>query len=270
LQDALESKGAKVIDYFFQHGFGGLDPETSYMLIHINPPWLPEQDDWNYLGRAVRSFASDEIFQTLSKKFEQSLLSESINLFNAGVASEVYGGGSAGNLFEKVVLWLKPIAGQTITLRSLTDSTELVLTLPTYTLLPRNWKSSTNTDKLSPGCLYQPRISNLESGDCFGIVEHNGIFVLFVLQMTVSKKHPIKANGLRDIVLAYPLDVQNALSKKLLGFVIPMHGALDSVQPLHTRDGKVIERIPTGVEGFEQYVCEYKISNVFHISTDTV
>jgi hypothetical protein len=90
-------------------------------------------------------------------------------------------------------------------------------------------------------------------------VEHDDIYVLFVLQMTVSKKHLIKANGLRDIVLAYSLDVQNALNKKLLGFVIPMHGALDSVQPLHTRDGKVIERIPTEVEGFEQYVCEYKI-----------
>ena len=51
---------------------------------------------------AVHSFASDEIFQTLSRKYEQDLLSQAImNYFNAGVASQVYGGASAGNLFEK-------------------------------------------------------------------------------------------------------------------------------------------------------------------------
>jgi hypothetical protein len=79
LQEALDSKGANVINYFFRNGFGNMDPEKSYMLMHINPPWLPEQDDWEYLGRAVHSFASDEIFQTLSKKYERSLLSGSIN-----------------------------------------------------------------------------------------------------------------------------------------------------------------------------------------------
>jgi hypothetical protein len=138
--------------------------------------------------------------------------------------------------------------------------TKLVLALPSYAILPRHWTSSTNTDNLSPGILYQPRISNLESGDCFGIVEHNDAYVLIVLQMTVGAKQPIKANGLKDIVLAYPLDVQNALSKKVLGFVIPAEGTLNSKQPLlHTRGGKVIERIPTEIQGFEQYVCKYKI-----------
>jgi hypothetical protein len=260
LQTAVESKGSTVIQYFFHHGFGNVDPEKSYMLMHINPPWLPEQDDWDYLGRAVHSFASDEIFQTLSRKYERDLLTQAISFFNAGVASQVYGGGSAGNLFEKVVLWLKPVAGQTITWRSLADGTELVMTLPAAEILPRHWKSSTNADgMLRPGCLYQPRISNLESGDCFGVVEHDGAYVLIVLQMTVSENHPIRANGLRDIALAYPLDVRNALSKKLLGFVIPMDGALRSIQPLHTRDGKIIERIPVEVQGFEQYVCQYKI-----------
>jgi hypothetical protein len=39
---------------------------------------------------------------------------------------------------------------------------------------------------------------------------------------------------LRDIIFAYPLNVQNPLNKKLLGFVIPMDGALNSIQLQHT------------------------------------
>lgn len=258
LDDALDSKGATVIDYFVNYRFGDVDSEKSYMLMHINPPWSHEQDDWDYLGKVVHSFASDVIFQTLSKKHERPLLASAADRFNAGVAKQSYGGGSAGNLFEKIVLWLKPIAETTITLTSLADGTELAITLPPVEILPFDWKSSAN-GALRPGCLYQPRIANLESGDCFGVVQHDGANVLLVLQMTVGDNHPVKANGLRDIVLAYPLDVRNDLRNKLLGFVIPLHGALNSTQPLHTQGGRAIERIPTEVQGFAQYVCRYTI-----------
>jgi hypothetical protein len=88
-------------------------------------------------------------------------LSRAINILNAGVASEVYGGESTGNLFEKVVLWLKA-------------SDDLACCQDTF----RHWKSNTDTDgMLRPGCLYQLRISNLGT---------------IVLPMAVSEKHPIK------------------------------------------------------------------------------
>jgi len=79
---------------------------------------------------------------------------------------------------------------------------------------------------LRPDCLYLPRISNLQSGDCFGVVQQGDGYVLIVLQITVSETHPIKAIVLNDIVFAFPLDVRNALRKKMLGFVIPLHGTL--------------------------------------------
>ncbi len=263
LQDAIEAKGSTVVGYFFQHGFGNIDHEKSYMLVHINPAWLPDDNDWDYNSRRVHSFASDDIFKSLAKKHEHDLLSMPVSLFNAGVASEVYGGGSAGNLFEKVVLWLKPIAKKTITIKSLVDGTEMDVTLPDSEILPRYWKAVGDRDgNLRHGVLYQPRIANLESGDCFCVIGREGGYVVVVLQMTVGRNHPIKVNGLRDIVLAYPMQTRNALVGKVLVFVTPVHGALDAQQPYHTQDGKVAQRFPIevgGENGFVQYKCEYAI-----------
>lgn len=186
-----------------------------------------------------------------------------VNLFNEGVASEVYGGGSAGNLFEKVVLWLKPIATKTITITSMVDGTETNITLPGSEILPRYWKAVGDRDgDLRHGVLYQPRIANPESGDCFCVVGREGDYVLVVLQMTVGRTHPIKVNGLRDIVLAYPMRIRNALVRKLLVFVTPVHSALNAQQPYHTKDGKVAQRFPVEVAGqigFTQYKCEYSM-----------
>ena len=54
---AMDSKGSTaVIEYFFQHGFGDVDAEKSYMLMHMNPPWLPEEEDWNSLGNGCSFF----------------------------------------------------------------------------------------------------------------------------------------------------------------------------------------------------------------------
>jgi hypothetical protein len=212
------------------------------------------------MANVVHSFASDDIFNLLAKKYESYLLSKLISLLNAGVASEVYGGGSAGNLFEKVVLWLKPIAKKTITVKSFVDDTEKNITLPDREILPRQWKTARGRDgNLSPGVLYQPRIANLESGDCFCVIDWEEGYMLVVLQMTVGAVHPIKVNGLRDIVLAYPMQIRSELVSKVLVFVTPTDGALDGQQPYHTQDGKVPQRFPIEVEGFVQHKCEYKI-----------
>jgi hypothetical protein len=112
---------------------------------------------------------------------------------------------------------------------------------------------------LSPGVLYQPRIANLESGDCFCVIDWEEGYMLVILQMTVGKVHPIKVNGLRDIVLAYPMQIRDALVSTVLVFVTPIDGALVGQQPCHTQDGKVAERFPIEVEGFVQHKCEYKI-----------
>lgn len=147
LEDALESKGGIIADYFFKHGFGSVDPEKSYMLLHMNPPWSPSDNDWLYDRRAVHSFASDMIFKRIAEKHQSRLLAEPINLFNAGVASEVYGGGSAANLFEKICLWLNPMAGQTILAQTLSKPVESFnILLPAMALLEYHWKENARDD----------------------------------------------------------------------------------------------------------------------------
>jgi hypothetical protein len=94
-------------------------------------------------------------------------------MFNAGVASEVYDGGSAGNFFEKkICLRLEPIACQRISVTKIPASTGETLNIPLeMNSLDYHWKENAKADqckKLQPNILYQPKSSNLESGNrCF-------------------------------------------------------------------------------------------------------
>eukprot|EP01039_Chlorochromonas_danica_P011205 gene11205-12497_t len=270
LEDALESKGGIIADYFFKHGFGSVDPEKSYMLLHMNPPWSPSDNDWLYDRRAIHSFASDMIFKRIAEKHQSRILAEPINLFNAGVAPVVYGGGSAGNLFEKICLWLKPIAGQTISAQSMQTTETYNISLPAMAVLEYHWKENARDDeskKLLPNILYQPKISNLESGDAFCVFPSGfgqdglPVFLLVVLQITVGESHPVKVNGLHDIILAYPESIHLRIVKKILVFVTPLDGKLNSVQPLHTQENKVaqVNKIDTLVQNFEQCVCKQSV-----------
>lgn len=72
-----------------------------------------------------------------------------------------------------------------------------------------------------------------------------------MLQITVGENHPVKVNGLHDIILAYSDFIQQRIIKKLLVFVTPLDGKLNSVQPLHTQQNKVAQVIPKLVQEFE-------------------
>ncbi len=271
LDNAIDSKeGGIIADFYFKHGFGNIDSEVSYMILHINPPWSPADNDWHYAKPAVYSFGSDKIFRRIAEKHGERLLAEPITLFDAGVASEEYGGGSSGNLFEKICLWLKPIAGNTIEIRPISNSPNdsFSLHLPPMELLEYHWKENARNDptkRLQVNICYQPKISNLESGNSFCVVpwgtgvDQQPVYALAVLQMTVGETHPVKVNGLHDILLAYPEEIQKRIVEKMLIFVTPLDGKLNSVQPLHTQDNKVADSIPQLVKGFKQYVCRIKL-----------
>ena len=202
------------------------------MLVHINPP-LSATGDFDYSGMIVYTFASDAIFQSLVEKHRTQMLAQAVDMFNVGVASESY-----GKLFEKVCLWLKPLNGMCFTATSLIDdASNADFEVPSHReLLPQDWKK---TASLVPDVLYVPRISNLESGDCFYLVHlpTAGGYLLVVLQITVGKSHPVKGNGLHDILLAYSEDVRKQVVSKALVFVVPAHGELHGKQPLHTQGG---------------------------------
>eukprot|EP01039_Chlorochromonas_danica_P010110 gene10110-11190_t len=258
LEATLAEKGGAIAEEFFKFGFGTVDWLQSYMLVHINPP-VSDNGDFEYDGLTLYSFASDAIFQWLVNKHNAQMLAGAVGMFNSGASSWKYGGVSAGNLFEKICLWLKPLDGQRITAASLEGGTDVTLDVPPVRyVLPHDWKK---TAQLSVNVLILPRISNLESGDAFYVVQcpHHDSFLLVVFQITVGESHPVKVNGLHDILLAFPETVRNKIKHKALVFVIPKHGTLDKKQKLQTQKEKEAILPPKIVKDFEQYVYRHEI-----------
>jgi hypothetical protein len=256
LTPALEAKGNAVSQHFFEAGFGGIDGETSYVLLHINPSRNADTMAWEYSGLPVYSFASDEVFKKISNKHRDSQMAKVQNLFNCGTAEQNYGSATAGLLFEKVCLWLTPIDGKTLPVAPLAHSSTTTIntiTLPeTVRILQHGWANMGNLER---NILYKPVICNLESGDAFCIIGEGLKRILAVLQITVGKKHPVKTNGLKKIVAAFPPVVQDSITEKILLFVTPKHGQLCSVQPWYTQQDKVVTMAP----GFEQFVCRHTL-----------
>jgi len=260
LNNALKVKGGYLAESFFKFGLSMTDWLQCYMLVHINPP-LSAAGDFDYNKNTVYSFASDTIFQKLIKLHSTQMLAGAVGMFNVGVASELYGAVSAGKLFEKVCLWLKPLDGMRFTATSLIDDAPNAdFEVPSHReVLPQDWKK---TARLVPSILYVPRISNLESGDCFYLVPlPTSGYLLVMLQITVGMSHPVKANGLHDILFAYSEDVRMQVVSKALVFVLPAHGELQGEQPLHAQKGKQMDGncLPVAVRDFKQYVYRHKI-----------
>jgi hypothetical protein len=259
LSHALDTKGGHLARNFFTFGLGDVDPDMSFMLVHINPRENYNSHTWSYIGEPVYSFASDEIFVMIEKKYESALLAQALQIFNAGVASDTYGSVSAGHLFEKVCLYSAPLAEKSIHV-TFFDKTipSCCYNLPAIEVLPDNWKSSAT---LKDNLLYRPRISNLESGDAFAVIRdevHPELWVLIVLQITVGKSHPVKSNGLVRIFNSFLPEIRTKIASKILVFVTPNHGQLNSEQPLVTIAGEENKQPPLIARDFQQ--CFYRYS----------
>jgi hypothetical protein len=265
LNKVITSKGLIVAENFFTSGYGSIDTEASYIQ-HINPPWDDSSNTWLYSDVSDHSFASDEIFVLLRKKYERSLLATATSIFNSGDASATYGNVSAGNFFEKICLWLVPLSNNRIKIENLLTKAERTVTLPDMAFLPRDWKNpASEGNKLTTNVLYQPRISNLESGDAFCVIfddDNSSKLTLIVLQITVGASHPVKVNEISKIFGSFRQAIQEKIQTKLLVFVTPFHGTLNVVQPWHTVDNKVCMLIPVVVQDFCQCVFGYKIPNL--------
>ena len=256
LDHAFDQKGGIIVTEFFKRGLGTVDSQQSYMLVHINPRI---SDDGEYEYRKIEySFASDTIFQKLMEKHNVAMLAEAVGMFNCKAALESYGAVSSGNLFEKICLWLKPLNGQRFVAVSLSGSSAISVDVPVERhLLPLKWKT---TAELPVNKLILPRISNLESGDAFYVVsESDNSFSLVIFQVTVGKSHPVKVNGLCDILNAFPASVVSNINRKVLVFVVPLHDSLDGKQKLITKKGEDARVVPYLARDFEQYVYRRQI-----------
>ena len=257
MEDSLLTKGGAIAEGFFKFSFGAVDLQQSYTLVHINPP--STNGYFQYDGQAMYSFASDYVFRQLLEKHRVQMLAGAAGLFNTGVATETCGAVSAGNLFEKICLWLKPLGNQSITAAPLGGGENVTFVVPAESRdLPNDWETR---KELPVNMLILPRIANLQSGDAFFVVKFGSdSFRLVVFQITVGESHPVKVNGLDNIVNAFPEDVRKNITDKLLVFVTPKYGTLDKVQVLHTMKGvKFSGPLPDNVKDFQQYVYRHII-----------
>jgi hypothetical protein len=269
---------------FLAKAHGGTDDEHNYMLIHMNPREATEGDyDYYYSGPVYYSFASQKIFDRFSKINTQGLIAEAVNLFNEGSAiRKLLGDGTAGKYFEMVCLSLCPITGRCLKANQLlgsikSTSTEDFHVPATKGLLSIDWKK---TNKLETDKLYVSRFGNMDSGNAFYLVPiapPRGIqadgrsasnalaarrgreqaYMLVVLQVTVAVSHPIKANGLIDILGAFPESLRSKISKKALVFIKNACGTFYQEQAILNRPDN---NIPVEIRDFEQYVCSYRLS----------
>jgi hypothetical protein len=140
LEVVIKTKGKYIAENFFKGGFGDLDNTMSYLVLHINP--TQGESGWIYTGECpVYSFASDAIFQRIARLHGDMLLASAITIFNSGIASSMYGGASAGHYFEKICLWLVPVAEKSIRVQFFDrNDTDELIHLPSLCLLPDNIK----------------------------------------------------------------------------------------------------------------------------------
>ncbi len=81
-----KEKGGKLVQNFFNFDFGAIDVDDNDLLVHVNPPWNLEKNDWDYHEEWVYNFASDEIFCALTRGCKESVFTAAIEYFNGGVA----------------------------------------------------------------------------------------------------------------------------------------------------------------------------------------
>ena len=264
----MTNKGFILAENFFKRGFPNLDDEMNYYIIHINPP--RDQNDntkYDYESKQEFSFASDYVLKRIMVNRDTMLSAELLKWFEPGgdTAAKHFGAVSAGLLFEKICLWLAPVAEKTIVPITLNDEQVPLgsVKLPKYRTLPLDWDKS-KTPYLKPNLLYQPMISNLESGDAFGLVQiGDDNYMLIVIQVTTAHKHPVKVNGLKTIVSAFPEELRKLIKRKVILFVTPIDGHITTMQPLHSKENKVIKamNIPKEAKDFEQWLYRHSVTS---------
>ena len=258
---ALTFKGAKVAERFFDYGFGGLDSEISYTLIHINPPYSAVEGKYLYSAYHEYDFASEYVLQRIVEMHTIKLFAQYLDLFNqgGGLGSATYGGASAGNLFEKICIWIIPLAGEEIAeggCISLIDGQRPLgaFKFPTVlSSLPHDFKKTHKN--LTTDVFYRPLSATLESGDSFCVLNLNGIITLIVMQFTVAENHGVRYRGLTEIYEAIEESVRVSIEKKVVLFVTPLDSNLRSKQAFLNAEGKLYKQ----TTDFEQWVYKRKL-----------
>ena len=248
---------------FVERNFGAIDVDNNYELVHISPR---RSSDGKYMYLCANyeyTFASMYVFRKLMIELKTSQLREFANWFNSGddFALQKYGASFAGDLFVWFCLFHIPLSGRKLSCISLNDNQSPLglFEVPEIELISTYWIKEGN---LKPNVLYVPKVFHLKLGDAVCAIEVGGKKMLLILQTTIADAHPISANDLVKIFYAFPESVRKRFHRKIILFITPFHGKLQSLQPLWTVEGKVfqnVSEIPTAAQNFEQWLYGYEL-----------
>ena len=265
---ALKEEGALVAKKFFKGSLNVVDLFHDFLLVHVNPPQLAD-GTFKYNGVEEYSLASSHVYDELKNTHINHMIEEAKIVFNSGLGPKTYGDYFAGQLFERICLYLEPMTGLSFTATSLsTGEPSMSFTIPkeTFLLLP-GWEK---LKQLPINKLILPFNSNFESADAFYVVEDSpNSFQLAVLQFAVvllyaeaGELSPVKVNGLVNIMNGFPESVRESIHGLNIVFITPFEGrCLSKKQELTTSKGKKFsaEIIPDIVKDSQQFLFKYRL-----------
>jgi hypothetical protein len=156
-----------------------------------------------------------------------------------------------GRLFEAYA-HSQLVCGQSSQLTSLADR-NITLTFPSFADgVVHVFTNQTNLAILAPQLYHRPAKRNMTSVDAFAKDTAGN---LFLFQMTVAKRHPVKASGLLDIINTFGA----GCTAVHLVFVLPACQSSDEFQGLQGllgSNGKVLQRSPAELKSLRQWVCK--------------
>jgi hypothetical protein len=227
--DALKKKGSIVANNFFvgNETLGtGPDIENSYTLAHLVPP-TDEDGICNYF-RKEAVIASRFAIDAIIKTYNIEIFTMWKNYLKASGTGGI-DAATQGRIFEWIFFEKLPAKLILYPLNEKGSSTEKIISEVTETVEIPTLKNLFDTTKdvknWTSNVLNIPISSTLESGDAFFIQGTKSSSKLYILQLTVGKKHAsIKAKGLLNIVKffydsGYKIDSESM--KMHLVFVTP-------------------------------------------------
>lgn len=252
---------AEIIGWF---SFGIDDQLQKCLLVHPEPP-PPNYGEFDYNKAAVNTsyvYSSTMKLKAFVKTQGRAQMpSVAFPHINFGGTSNA----DSGKLFEMVCRVTHPLDGLSITASSLeVGGEDITFDVPIEQhSLQYDWKK---TGGHKADLHIVPRISNLEAGNGFFAIQcdpststDNHNYWLVVIQFTVKKLHPVKVNGLHEIIFSFAEDVKKRITRKVLLFVTPECGELNEKQMLINYQFKEVVDLPLAVQGFEQYVFRHTV-----------
>jgi hypothetical protein len=234
----------------------GSDDEVSYVLVHVDSPDLSIQ---------THSFASDRILKIITDD-NATMLSRAL-LHWISKPDKTFAA-AMGNLFDAYGHELFVISHQ-YDVYPLVNSyciygKERIYPVPghPFKLDLRLVRHIVAFEKLfeqvTTNVYYVHKHANIESADCFVWIGET----LYILQFTVSDKHPVKGDGLAVIIRGILQSHGNIINEVCFIFVTPnREDGLHSLQPLHApgtkSNYKATDHIPAVIRQYHVHETQY-------------